>query len=160
MTTGRRGCGTGFLIKQIGLLRGPFLTRKGRIMGMDIRATIIVGIPKDEIYRREVKTVDRIKTDKNGVNYTVEEPQPVFYLLHEMYLENETNLYDVLDKKDLVEINDNIIGIEIARTRSHRSVVEAVVMPEDFFDKIKSAKEKFVSWGFRADIYLLQDISY
>lgn len=131
-------------------------------MGLDVYATIIVGAPREQIYQDDVKnSYDVVKTDKNGIEYTAEEQYPCFIFMGKMYRnDGDIELYDLLEENNFTKINEQIVGIEIVRTESHRDSDEGIIFKlEDISKKINDAMEKFKSFGIKANIYLIQEIS-
>ncbi len=131
-------------------------------MGLDVSAYLVVGLSSQEILKQETRTIDVIKKDKKGISYTVEEEQNVTIFLGKSYKDADEDLYyELLEEHGLEEFNEEIIGIKIIETESHRiSNAPIKIEKEDLNNRIESAIKKMESWGLRANLYLIQDISY
>jgi|GEM_PF-4182060 hypothetical protein len=130
-------------------------------MGLDVTAYLIVGLPSQLIIKREKITIDVIKKDKKGISYTVEEEQDVIIFLGKNYDDDGDNYYEFLEKNCLSEFNEEYVGFKIMETRSHRNSSEPVeIQQEELNKKIDTAMKKMESWGLKARLYLIQDISF
>lgn len=129
-------------------------------MGCDISAHIIVGAPFEDVCEEVVEKIEVVKTDKNGVSYTVEEEHEVTIIVGKKYKEACPVL--ILNQEYGLDVfNGEIVGISIYDTPSNRRNEGPLVEIEkgELEKRVSEAFDILQKAGIPGKVYLFNEIS-